>query len=71
MRTVSCFSQRVQDTYPANTNGDVASGVALADGVAVARGTSGKSGSGVYSVDSGGESAGPKVEELLAKSRKE
>jgi hypothetical protein len=57
--------------YPAGTVGDTAPGVPLAGGVAVARGTSGKSGSGVYSIDWDGESAGPKVEELLAKFRKE
>jgi hypothetical protein len=57
--------------YPASTSGDAASGVPLADGVEVARGTNGKSGSGVYSVDWDGECSGPKVEELLAKFRKE
>lgn len=57
--------------YPAGTDGDVASGVPFMGGVAVARGTDGKSGSGVYSVGSDGESAGPKVEELLAKFRRE
>ncbi len=58
--------------YPAaGTSGDVASGVPLADGVAVARGTNSETGSGIYSVDQEGESAGPKVEELLANFRKE
>jgi hypothetical protein len=57
--------------YPARTGGNTVPGVPLAGGVAVARGTDGKSGSGVYSVDWDGESAGPKVEELLAKFRKE
>ena len=57
--------------YPAGTNGDAASGVPLAGGVVISRGTNGKSGSGVYSVDWDGESAGPKVEELLADFRKE
>jgi hypothetical protein len=57
--------------YPAGTSGDAASGVPLAGGVAVVRGTGGESGSGVYSVDWDGESPGPKVEELLAKFRKE
>ena len=37
----------------------------------VARGTNGKIGSGVYSVDAQGESAGPEVEKLLANLRKE
>jgi hypothetical protein len=57
--------------YPAGTGDDTALGVPLAGGVAVARGTSGKSGSGVYSIDWDGESSGTKVEELLAKFRKE
>lgn len=57
--------------YPAGAHGNAASGVPLASGVAVARGTNGTSGSGVYSVDWEGESTGPKVEELLAKLRKE
>ena len=57
--------------YPARTGGDATSGVPLAGGVAVARGTDGTSGSGVYSIDWDGESAGPKVEELLAKFRQE
>jgi hypothetical protein len=38
----------------------------LPDGVAEAKGTNGKSGSGVYSVGSEGESSGPEVEKLLA-----
>ncbi|KAJ8074435.1 hypothetical protein PM082_015336 [Marasmius tenuissimus] len=45
------------------------SGVPLGEGVEVARGTDGKAGSGVYSIDWDGESASPKVEELLAKLR--
>lgn len=57
--------------YPAGTNGDAASGVPLAGGVTVARGTNSGIGSGIYSVDSQGESAEPKVEELLAQFRKE
>ena len=57
--------------YPAAKSEDAALGVPLADGIAVARGTSGESGSGVYSVDEFGESSGPKVEELLAKFRKQ
>lgn len=57
--------------YPAGTSGNAASGVPLAGGVAVARGTSSKIGSGIYSVDAQGESAEPKVEELLAQLRKE
>ena len=57
--------------YPAGMSGDATSGVPLVDGLAVARGTSGKSGSGVYSIGSDGESSGPKVEALLAKLRNE
>jgi ABC-type sugar transport system substrate-binding protein len=41
--------------YPAGMGGDAAPGVPLAGGVAVARGTSGEAGNGVYSVDWGGE----------------
>jgi hypothetical protein len=59
--------------YPAlvGTSGGAANGVPLAGRVEIARGTTGKSGSGVYSVDQYGESAGPQVEELLANFRKE
>lgn len=57
--------------YPAGTSGDAASGVPLADGVATARGTSSKIGSGVYSIDSQGESAESKVEVLLAQFREQ
>jgi len=49
---------------------EVASGIPLPDGVAVARRTNGETGSGVYSVDWDGESARPKVERLLAQYRK-
>ena len=48
-----------------------AKGVPLVAGSVVARGTDAKGSSGVYSLDSEGESAGPKVQELLAKLRKE
>jgi hypothetical protein len=57
--------------YPAGTSRDAASRVLLAGGVTVVRGTSGKIGSGVYSVDAQEESAGPEVEKLLAQFRKE
>lgn len=57
--------------YPARTGGNTAAGVPLVDGITVARGTDGNAGSGVYSIDEQGESAGPKVEELLANFRKE
>lgn len=53
--------------YPAaRGEGDDGGGVPLGDGVDVARGTTGKIGSGVYSVGWDGTSASPKVEELLA-----
>lgn len=44
---------------------DAAAGVPLSDGLALARGTDGQIGSGVYSVDADGESAKPPVEEAL------
>lgn len=56
--------------YPAGASKD-ASGIPLAGEVGVARGTSGEIGTGVYTVGSDGESAGPEVVELLAKSRNE
>lgn len=53
--------------YPAASGGsDGGSGVALGDGVDVARGTTGEIGSGIYSVDWDGTSASPTVEKLLA-----
>jgi hypothetical protein len=45
---------------------DGASGVSVVGAVAVAKGTDGKVGSGVYSIGSDGEEAGPKVVVLLA-----
>ncbi|KAI9878068.1 MAG: hypothetical protein M1830_002017, partial [Pleopsidium flavum] len=57
--------------YPAGRSEDTASGVPLADGVSVARGTTSKVGTGVYSVDAQGESADAQVEKLLAQFRKE
>lgn len=50
--------------YPASMGDDTTSGVSLASGLSTARGIGG--GSGVYTVDSAGQSAGPKVEDLLA-----
>ena len=44
---------------------DTTAGVPLIDGVALARGSDGQTGSGVYSINEKGESAGPKVERLL------
>ncbi len=46
-------------------------GVPVPEGITVARGTDGKSGSGVYSINIDAESAPPKVEALLAKLRKD
>ena len=48
---------------------DGTAGVPLFDGLALARGTDGCVGSGVYTIDEKGESAGLKVERLLAKLR--
>lgn len=59
--------------YPPREGGGAGgAGVPLEEaGVAVARGTGGESGGGVYSVDWDGESAGAKVERLLAMFRRE
>lgn len=57
--------------YPAGANEDTASGVPLAGVAVIGRGTDGKAGSGTYSVDQHGESAGAKAEKLLANFRKE
>ena len=57
--------------YPAGTSDDATSGVSLIGEITVARGTDSKVGGGVYSVDSQGESAEPKVEKLLAQFRQE
>ena len=56
--------------FPAGGETDAA-GVPAPKGVAVARGTNGKSGSGVYSISNDGETALPKVEQLLGKLRKD
>lgn len=48
---------------------DETAGVPLVDGLALARGSDGQIGSGVYSIDANGESATPKVEKLLAQLR--
>ncbi len=50
---------------------DEAAGVPLTDGLALARGSDGRVGSGVYSIDAYGESASAKVERLLATFRSE
>ncbi len=57
--------------YPASMSEDAASVVPLAGGVTIARGTDGKSGSGIYSINQYRKSAEPKVEELLAQFRRE
>lgn len=59
--------------FPAGTSAEAAatSGVPLSQGVTVARGIDGKAGSGVYSTNIDGESAPLKVEELLAKMRRD
>ena len=57
--------------YPPSTGVEANAGVAVEKGLTVARGTKGESGSGVYSVNAKGESAGPKVEQLLARFRKD
>ena len=57
--------------FPPGAGADTVAAVPLAGGVGVAKGVDGKTGSGVYSIDAEGESAGPKVEELMAKYRKE
>ena len=57
--------------YPPSTGVEANAGVALEKGLTIARGTKGESGSGVYSVNAKGESAGPKVEQLLAGFRKD
>jgi hypothetical protein len=57
--------------YPASVGAAEVAGVPLAGAVAVAVGTDGKAGSGVYSINMDGESAGTKAVELLAKLRKE
>lgn len=45
---------------------DATAGVALVNGLAPARGTDCQIGSGVYSIDAKGDSAGPKVNRFLA-----
>lgn len=59
--------------YPPSTASGVAvsSVVPLPEEVPVAKGTDGETGSGVYSIDWDGESAGPETVELLAKLRKQ
>lgn len=56
--------------YPASI-ADASSGIPLADALVVAKGINGVEGSGIYSIESDGESAGPKVIELMAKYRED
>ena len=56
---------------PASGGSEGSSGVALGDGVDVARGTDGEVGSGVYSVEWDGTSASANVQKLLARYRDE
>ena len=60
----------ISTRFPPNSNGDANSSVPLEGEATVARGTDGKVGSGIYSIDSVGESADLKVA-LLAKLRKD
>lgn len=56
--------------YPPRTGDANIAGVPLAEGdTPIGRGTDGKTGSGVYSLDNHGKSANPKVEEILEKHR--
>lgn len=57
--------------YPAAKDTETTAGVPLANGLTVARGTDGKVGSGVYSIDVAGESAKPEIEQVLAQLRNE
>ncbi|KAJ8096603.1 hypothetical protein POJ06DRAFT_297616 [Lipomyces tetrasporus] len=52
--------------YPSKKSEDMLNGVPLVDGIGTARGTDGQTGSGVYTVDSTGESGNRKVQKLLA-----
>ncbi|KAL0566989.1 hypothetical protein V5O48_015009 [Marasmius crinis-equi] len=55
--------------YPSSQQ-DASKGIAFGEGVEVARGTDGKVGSGVYTVNQEGESGSGEVEALLADLRK-
>lgn len=57
--------------YPSRAAANEASGVPLAEGLAVARGTTGESGSGAYSVNWDCESSGLEVKKLLVQLREE
>lgn len=55
--------------YPAAQDGDGAGGVPLPDGLEIARGVDGKTGSGVYSVSWDGEVGKSKVEKIIRENR--
>ena len=55
--------------YTPRQGGAAVAGVPLDGKLAVARGSDGQTGSGIYTVDNKGESASPKVEQLLAQFR--
>ena len=57
--------------YPARSGGQETVGVPLPGAVSIARSTDGQDGGGIYSIDASGESAGPKIEKMLATLRKE
>ena len=57
--------------YPPREGGAAVAEVPIHGKLAVARGSDGQTGSGMYSVDNKGESASPKVEQLLAKFRED
>lgn len=65
-----CTSAMFPPRRVAGGDGDGGAGVALPPGVSVARGVDGEIGSGVYSVDTYGESAGAEVVEVLAGHRR-
>lgn len=67
--TFYCTSARFPPQKPRDEPS--ALGTELPDGVSVANGVDGSAGSGVYSVDTYGESADAKIEELLANYRRD
>ncbi|KAI7781074.1 hypothetical protein LA080_015194 [Diaporthe eres] len=68
-QTFYCTSARFPPKKPVDAPG--ALGAELPEGVSVANGVDGSAGGGVYSVDTYGESADAKVEELLANYRRD
>ncbi|CAK7234282.1 hypothetical protein SBRCBS47491_008895 [Sporothrix bragantina] len=55
--------------YASSDGNENTNGVSLQDGIEVARGTIGKTGSGVYSINTRGEPGPPRVDEVLANLR--